>query len=298
MENPPSLHNYENINAGNKSLLQRYQSTSYLTGSRKLKKKPSSINVATSSQQVPLMDESDEKKLKLFNPQRDLIECKNMILGNKINLLLVFVPFGFISYYCNWKSTITFFINFLAMIPVANILGDSTECLADHLGETIGGLLNATFGNAVEIVVMILALVKARSFQDSGEIENSKKMLIVVQSSLIGSIFSNSLLVLGCSFVANGIFYKDSSFNIAATSANVCLLLVASFVMILPAPYKAANETGDELMVSRAAAIILLAMYGCLLFFVLFTHKDIMEPENATLNDNLNNNNRKKKKRR
>jgi len=112
--------------------------------------------------------------------------------------------------------------------------------------------------------VMIMALSKSRSYKDSGNIPDSENLIVVVQSSLIGSIFSNSLLVLGCSFIANGIFYKECSFNIAATSANVGLLLVSSFVMLLPASY---TQKKKQLMVSRAAAFVLLAMYGCLLIF-------------------------------
>jgi len=97
-----------------------------------------------------------------------------------------------------------------------------------------------------------------------------------VQFSLIGSIFSNSLLVLGCAFLAHG-YKEDAKFNVSTTSANVVLLMMASFVMILPAPY-----TGkSELRVSRAAAVILLIMYGCLLVFVLFTHKDADKNEEA-----------------
>merc|ERR1719474_1041727 len=113
-----------------------------------------------------------------------------MILGSWVNLLLVFVPFGVISHFTEWEPAIVFFLNFLGMIPIASILGDATECLADHLGETIGGLLNATFGNAVEVVVMILAMLKAKNTEDPGEAE---VLLDVVQTSLIGSIFSNSL---------------------------------------------------------------------------------------------------------
>jgi len=126
---------------------------------------------------------------------------------------------------------------------------------------------------------MILALAKSKSYKNAGNSVASDKLLVVVQCSLIGSIFSNSLLVLGCSFLANGFYYEESTFNTAVTSANVTLLLVSSFVMILPAPYHTANNLNDELMVSRAAACALLVMYGCLLFFVLHTHKHIVDPE-------------------
>ena len=72
------------------------------------------------------------------------------------------------------------------MIPLASILGDATECLAEHLSETVGGLLNATFGNAVEIVVMIFALMKAKSYEDNDNTKGKDALLLVVQTSLIG----------------------------------------------------------------------------------------------------------------
>eukprot|EP01083_Nonionella_stella_P276719 940452_1 len=207
-----------------------------------------------------------------FNAKSDLISARKLIFGSWINLLLLFVPIGIIAYFKEFSPPIVFFANFLAMIPLANILGDATECLSEHLGETIGGLLNATFGNAVELVVVVLALIKAK---DSDEV-TQRTLLAVVQTSLIGSIFSNSLLVLGCAFIAHGIYYKESEFNLLTASENISFLILAAFVMMLPGPYSqhigTANQ--DSLMVSRAAAIILLTLYGCLLVFVLYSHAD------------------------
>ena len=207
--------------------------------------------------------------------ENDLKAVKSEIFGSYLNLLLLLVPFGFISFYAKWNDTLVFFLNFFAMIPLASILGDATECLAEHLGETVGGLLNATFGNAVEIVVMIFALVKAKSYSDNDNESGKDALLLVVQTSLIGSIFSNSLLVLGCAFVANGIRYPLGHFDITMVSASVSLLMIASFVMILPAHYANSEHESDELMVSRAAAIVLIVMYSFSLVFVLHTHRDI-----------------------
>ena len=102
----------------------------------------------------PLLDvqqSGEEEKQPLCDIREDLRQTMKLILGSWVNLLLVFVPFGIASYLAGWSAAVTFFLNFLGMIPLASILGDATECLADHLGETIGGLLNATFGNAVEV---------------------------------------------------------------------------------------------------------------------------------------------------
>lgn len=126
----------------------------------------------------------------------------------------------------------------------------------------------------IKIVVMALALFKAKATDEDDPLRQT--LLDVVQTSLIGSIFSNSLLVLGCSFVANGYYYKESKFNITATSANVSLLLLAAFVMILPGPYEDDNNENDSLMISRAAALVLMLLYMCLLYFVLISHSYIM----------------------
>jgi len=219
-------------------------------------------------------DEAVPEKQPMCSPKNDCLETWRMIVGSKVNLLLVFVPFGVISHYIGWSASVTFFLNFLGMIPLASILGDATEVLAEHLGETIGGLLNATFGNAVEVVVMVMALVKAKNDE-----EQRDTLLDVVQTSLIGSIFSNSLLVLGCAFVANGFIVKESKFNVTVNSANVSLLMISAFVMLLPGAYTGNSDKTDILMVSRAAAIILMLMYICLLVFVLGTHAHLIEPE-------------------
>ena len=95
------------------------------------------------------------------------------------------------------------------MIPLATILGEFTEELALHTNQTIGGLINATFGNAVEVVVAIQALM-ANEYR-------------VVQSSLLGSIFSNLLFVLGSCFFFGGLYHKEQNFNSTAATANMCV---------------------------------------------------------------------------
>ena len=81
----------------------------------------------------------------------DLQGLKQLMFGSIFNVLLIFLPLAFYSYFAEWRAEMVFGFNFLAMIPLAAILGQSTECCAAHLGEVAGGLLNATFGNAVEV---------------------------------------------------------------------------------------------------------------------------------------------------
>nr|CCA23364.1 Ca2 :Cation Antiporter (CaCA) Family putative [Albugo laibachii Nc14] len=205
----------------------------------------------------------------------DLTAIRNLLLGSRLNVLLLVAPFAIWSYVAHWNDTWIFTLNFIVMIPLANVLGEATEALAIHTGETIGGLVNATFGNAVEVVVAVLALTK-------GEIA-------VVQSSLIGSVLSNLLLVLGCSFIAGGMSSTENVFNAVGASANSSLLMLASFAMLLPSYiyYFSNHETHEEKMkrtlaLSRVAALFLLFMYAQLLIFQLHTHSHIFQGEEGS----------------
>lgn len=246
--------------------------TNVIIGGKSQLKERFSINL----EKKPSFEEAQRR----CDYQNDLKAVRKLIFGSWLNVLFVFIPIGFVANFAGWSDSLIFFTNFLGMIPLANLLGDSTESLAEHLGETIGGLLNATFGNAVEVVVMVMALVRAKN----AEHEERETLMTVVQCSLIGSIFSNSLLVLGCSFLANGINHHEGEFSEMAATENVSLLLLAAFVMILPGPYAehAGEGTHDSLMVSRAAAIVLLTLYLCLLLFVMGTHADRFTVDQAS----------------
>merc|ERR1719262_882024 len=114
---------------------------------------------------------------------------------------------------------IVFSTNFMAIVPLAAILGAATESLACHTGQLLGGLLNATFGNAVEMIVTINA-IKAG-------------LVCVVQASLIGSILSNLLLVLGMAFFASGLNSQECGFNLTGAAANITCLIIAALSLTL-----------------------------------------------------------------
>merc|ERR1740138_1767101 len=113
-----------------------------------------------------------------------------------------------------------FSFNFFAIIPLASILGAATENLASHTGQLVGGLLNATFGNAVEMIMCVQA-VRAG-------------LVKVVQGNLLGSILSNLLLVLGMAIVASGLMRKTQKFNQIGAASNMTCQLVASISVCLP----------------------------------------------------------------
>ncbi|GAA5923819.1 hypothetical protein JCM1841_005403 [Sporobolomyces salmonicolor] len=228
----------------------------------------------------------------IAGPTPTLVESfKALFLGGWINVLLIAVPLSFASHFLGWGSTADFIISFIAIIPLAALLGDATEQCALKVGQTVGGLLNATFGNAVELIVGILALVR-------GELR-------IVQTSLLGSILSNLLLVLGCSFIAGGIKFKEQKFQMTAAQASSSLMVLGCSTLIIPAAFHASQLDGslkkdhgtvltvlDEfsskskdlaqlLTLSRGTAIVLLVCYACYLYFQLCSHAYLFEEEQA-----------------
>lgn len=147
-----------------------------------------------------------------------------------------------------------------AMIPLAGLLGDATEELAIHAGPRIGGLLNATFGNAAELIVGIFLVA-------DGELE-------VVRSSITGSIIGNLLLVLGASFFAGGLRFRELKFSAAAAGTGVASMAIAVAAVLMPGIYaRGAHPTEFRIeAVSVGVAIVLVVMYAASLVFDLVTH--------------------------
>ncbi|KAL1970651.1 hypothetical protein VTN77DRAFT_4295 [Rasamsonia byssochlamydoides] len=195
------------------------------------------------------------------------------LISNYVNVLLIFVPFGIVAGALQWNPAPVFVLNFFAIIPLASLLSFATEELAATMGQTLGGLMNATFGNAVELIVSIIAL--------------KDHEIRVVQASMLGSILSNILLVLGCCFLAGGLRYHEQRFNSTGASTMSSLMAVASASLIIPATLFAAlsNSHGSDpvktqhniLLLSHGTAIILLILYLMYLYFQLRSHSDFFE---------------------
>src|SRR5215471_6821449 len=129
-----------------------------------------------------------------------------------IDWLLVFLPIAFLLEYVPalHNGTALFICSGLAIIPLAGIMGRATEHLAEHLGQGIGGLLNATFGNAAELIIALMAL--------------NKGLIGVVKASLTGSIIGNVLLVLGASVLVGGMKFREQRFNRTAVQSSTTTL--------------------------------------------------------------------------
>lgn len=207
-----------------------------------------------------------------FAPRADARAVWHMISSSYMNVMLICLPIGIWAGITEANPTLIFTMNFLALIPLALFLGEVTEDMAVRFGDTIGGLLNATFGNVVELILSIAAL--------------SRGLYTVVATSLIGSILSNLLLVLGMCFFFGGLKYKEQRFSALANKVSSCLLFLACIGIIIPSTAKVIYGgeviTKDVLFnLSHAIAIVLIFIYAGYLLFQLRTHADLFQGEES-----------------
>lgn len=186
---------------------------------------------------------------------------KVMAVTGPLNILLFCTPVAMISYYAEWPSTVTFIFSLLALAPLAERLGFVTEQLAMHTNDTVGGLLNATFGNATELIVAVTALKRG--------------LFKLVQLSLLGSILSNMLLVLGCSFLFGGYYNKTQHFGTISSQMNSTLLMLATMGVLFPTILSNTDEESSlgELGYSRATSLLLFLLYFAFLYFQVTSNK-------------------------
>lgn len=191
------------------------------------------------------------------------------MLKPSLNWFLIFVPISAWLHYMQPDAhTATFLCACLAILPLAGWLGKGTENLAHHTGEAVGGLLNATFGNAAEMIIAIAAMRNG--------------LYDVVKASLTGSIIGNVLLVAGLSMLAGGLKFKTQTFNRMAAQNQATMLLLAAISLILPAAFHyLAGPAGvpKENDLSMEISIILLVVYVLSLVFSLVTHKQLFGGE-------------------
>ncbi len=184
-----------------------------------------------------------------------------------MNWLLIFVPVAIALKFLRPDAHTAIFITAaIAIVPLAGWLGSATEHLASKTGEGIGGLLNATFGNAAELIIALVALHKGLYF--------------VVKASLTGSIIGNILLVTGASVVAGGLRFKIQHFNATAARSQASMLTLAVIGLVIPASFHwlgGPNVRANEQDLSFEIALVLLATYGLNLLFSLKTHKSLFQ---------------------
>jgi Ca2+:H+ antiporter len=182
---------------------------------------------------------------------------------NWLLLLLAFIPVALVLEHIVHAGALWVFLtSSAAIIPLAALMGRATERLAERLGEGVGGLLNATFGNAAELIIAIVALRAG--------------LIDLVKASLTGSIIGNILLVFGASALYGGIKFERQTFNRTAASLSVTLLVLSAIALVVPAIFHLVVAGGPvavpEGALSVEISVVLLLTYVLSLWFSLRTH--------------------------
>ncbi|MDB5189094.1 MAG: putative H+/Ca2+ exchanging protein [Parcubacteria group bacterium] len=184
--------------------------------------------------------------------------------------LLLLTPLTIGAELLHVSPLIVFLMAAAAIIPLAKYIGDATEDLALRTSPAIGGLLNATFGNATELIVSLFAI-------HAGLVE-------VAKASITGAIIGNLLLVLGTAMFLGGRKRERQHFNATAAKAACSMLILATIALVIPAIFlitSGASYTGDVGLLSIFVSILMIAAYGANLFFTLHTHKHLYAGEEA-----------------
>lgn len=189
-----------------------------------------------------------------------------------LNWLFIFIPITLgLEFFVHPSDSIIFISAALAIIPIAANMGQATESLATKTGPTIGGLLNATFGNATELIIAFFAL-------QAGKPE-------VVKASIVGSMIGNMLLVLGLALFLGGLKYQRQTFNKNMAGSLASMLVIVMIAFMIPALFDytevasgvpLAQATAINANFSLAASVVLIGLYICNMIFSLVTHKDLL----------------------
>ena len=189
------------------------------------------------------------------------------LLKPSINWFFAFIPVSVALERAHVPAPLLFFSAALAIIPIAALIVRSTEHLATYTGDAVGGLLNATFGNAPELIISLVAL-RAGLFD-------------MVRASLIGAILANLLLATGIAFLLGGLRYRTQEYNAGAARLYGSMMLIAAISLAVPSAFNRffspEGTMRQEGLVNLATAFVLLATYGLYLVFMLKTHADFFQ---------------------
>ncbi len=180
-------------------------------------------------------------------------------------LLVITFVLSAVSHYSKWGAAVEFGLAGLAILFAAGLLGKATESVAHYAGQRLGGLLNATFGNAAELIISIF-LIKEGLFE-------------IVKASLTGAIIGNLLLVLGVSAFAGGLKYKEQKFNVHLAGQNASLMLLGVIALFIPAIFVKTEHISEDNTMTMSiivAGFLILAYFGWLVYSMV-THKSLLE---------------------
>ena len=212
----------------------------------------------------------------------------DVFLTSWMNVLLLCIPISIIVEFAHAPPAVVFVFSLLSLCPLAERIAFVTDEMAKYTNDTFGGLMSATMGNVTELIVSVVAISQGGS------------LLIVTQLSLIGSVVSNILLVLGMSFLVGGYKHTNQRYSKPAANANIGLLLLSCMAIILPtlmtttrninyfsySLYPAYFNINDPnvpdditLSFSRSISVMMLILYGLLVYYQLFTHRSLFESQ-------------------
>ncbi|NES65586.1 MAG: calcium/proton exchanger [Okeania sp. SIO2D1] len=183
-----------------------------------------------------------------------------------LSILLVFIPISIAGHFLEWGSSAIFITSAIAIIPLAGWMGTATEEIAVVLGPNLGGFLNATFGNATELIIGIVAL--------------NAGLVSVVKASITGSIIGNLLLVMGLAMFLGGLRFKEQKFQSVVARLNASAMNLAVIAILVPTAVNATSDGIDQNTMqnlSAAVAVVLIAVYILTLLFSMKTHSYLYE---------------------
>jgi Ca2+:H+ antiporter len=195
---------------------------------------------------------------------------RTLSLQPSLDWFLVLVPFAIVFEVVGGPDLAIFLTSAGAIIPLAGLIGRSTEQLALHVGPRLGGLINATFGNVTELIISIFLILENR--------------IEILQASLTGSILGNLLLVLGVSFLLGGLKHEEQEFNARSASVHATSLALAVAGLLMPALFALGEHRSliEREVVSGTVAAVLIALYVAALAFTLVTHEHLFRTPAAS----------------
>ena len=185
---------------------------------------------------------------------------------NILSTLLIFIPISIAGHFLHWSDAIVFITSGLAIVPLAAWMGTATEEIAVVAGPSLGGLLNATFGNATELIIALVAL--------------NAGLVGVVKATITGSIIGNLLLVMGLSMFLGGLRYKEQEFQPVVARVNASAMNLAVIAILLPTAVDATSTGIDEATIQKlsvAVAVVLITVYVMSLIFSMKTHSYLFD---------------------
>ena len=198
-----------------------------------------------------------------------MLKSVKLSKSSAIYVLLIFAPIAAGLEFAHADHLILFAVSAIALIPLAKLIGDSTEHLATYYGPTAGSLLNVTFGNAAEIIIAVVAI--------------SAGLLDLVKASITGAIIGNILLILGLSVIAGGFRYKEQTFSRENIGVQSSMLFLAIIGLAMPTILASTilsplENQGQVQLLSDALAFILMIVYILGIVFTFITHKHLFTP--------------------